>query len=90
MTSLVTPPLVADVVARDRRADRAQAPDGPGGYDRVALRDRAAVGHAPATASEVPVSIVHRRDLLDVAGAGELRRDRPTPMLLYGYGAYEI
>ena len=39
---------------------------------------------------EIPVSIVHRRDLLDRARPGRPARRRRCRSLLYGYGAYEI
>lgn len=38
----------------------------------------------------VPVSVVHRRDLLAPDGAPGDPPRSPAPLLLYGYGAYEI
>jgi oligopeptidase B len=88
-TTLVTPASSIDVdlstgerVVRKRREVR-------GGYDPgryvssriwVTARDGVAI----------PVSIVHRRDLLAVPGEPGSPPAAPMPMLLYGYGAYEI
>ncbi|HUD68799.1 MAG TPA: S9 family peptidase [Acidimicrobiales bacterium] len=87
-TTLVTPASSVDVdlasgerLVRKRRVVR-------GGYDPsryvssriwVTARDGA----------EIPVSLVHRRDLLeqtDEPGS----RPAPLPIVLYGYGAYEV
>jgi oligopeptidase B len=87
--TLVTPASSLDVdlasgtqVVRKRRAVR-------GGYDP----SRYVSSQVWVTARdgvEIPVSIVHRRDLLDAAADPGSRPAEPMPMLLYGYGAYEV
>jgi oligopeptidase B len=50
------------------------------GYDPARYESRRAWATAPDGA-QVPISIVYRRDL---------RTDAPSPLLLYGYGSYEV
>jgi len=60
-----------------------------GGYDETNY----VTGRLWVAASDrvrVPVSIVTRRDLVDVAPDGSLAPRTPMPLLLYGYGSYEI
>ncbi len=87
MTSMVTPALIADVVvATDELIERKRQP--VRGYDRSLF----ATGRLWVTASDgerVPVSLVARRDLVDVDAAGGLTPRAPAPMILYGYGSYE-
>ena len=88
MTSMVTPPLVADVVVatgewivRKRRTVH--------NYDASLY----ATGRLWVSASDgerIPVSVVARRDLVAIDDDGELSPIGPTPMLLGGYGSYEI
>ena len=78
-TSLVRPPSSFDyeLDTRELTLVREQPVTG---YDRSSLETH----REWATASDgtkIPISIVHRRDLV---------RDGQAPMLLYGYGAYEI
>jgi oligopeptidase B len=88
-TSLVTPASSVDVdlgtgerVVRKRRVVR-------GGYDpgsyvssRMWVTARDGV--------EIPVSLVHRRDLVSSPDAPGSVPAAPMPMVLYGYGAYEV
>lgn len=77
-TSLVTPATVIDLdLQTDERHIRKVQPV-LGGYDPSDYVSRRS--WATATDGErVPISIVHRRD-----------RQGPGPVLLYGYGSYEI
>jgi oligopeptidase B len=78
-TSLVRPPSSFDYGMVDHRLELVREQPVTG-YDRDTLE----TARAWATASdgtEIPISIVHRRGLA---------RDGGAPMLLYGYGAYEI
>jgi oligopeptidase B len=78
-TSLVRPPSSFDYHLVERRLDLVREQPVTG-YDRETLETR----REWATASDgtrIPISIVHRRGL---------PRDGSAPMLLYGYGAYEI
>ena len=89
MTSLVTPRLVADVVvATDESIVRKQQ-QVRGGYDPL----RYVTGRLWIEASDgyrVPVSVVARRDLVSVNSSGDVSPLQPAPLLLYGYGSYEI
>ena len=78
-TSLVAPAssFDYDLVARTMTLVREQP---VAGYDRSQLESHRAWATA-ADGTRVPISIVHRRGL---------PRDGSAPMLLYGYGAYEI
>jgi oligopeptidase B len=86
-TSFVTPPAVFDVdLATGERTLRKQQPV-LGGFtagDYVQRREWATAEDG----TRVPISLVWRRDAvtLDSAGTGA----DPAPLLLYGYGAYEI
>jgi oligopeptidase B len=78
-TSLVRPPSSFDYHLVDRTLDLVREQPVTG-YDRTTLETQ----REWATASDgtrIPISIVHRRGLV---------RDGTAPMLLYGYGAYEI
>lgn len=87
MTSMVTPPLVADVVvATDEWIVRKRQP--VHGYDASAF----VTGRLWVSASDgerIPVSVVARRDLVVVDAAGDLTPVAAAPLLLYGYGSYE-
>jgi oligopeptidase B len=50
------------------------------GYDPQRYESRRAWATAP-DGTQIPISIVYRRDL---------RTDAPSPLLLYGYGSYEV
>jgi oligopeptidase B len=87
MTSMVTPPLVADVVvATHEWIIRKRQP--VHGYDRSLF----ATGRLWVVASDgerIPVSVVARRDLVADDGTGALTPVAPAPLLLGGYGSYE-
>lgn len=78
-TSLVTPPssFDYDLDARTMTLVRAQP---VADYDPTLLESHREWAVA-ADGTRVPISIVHRRDLV---------RDGHAPLVLYGYGAYEI
>ncbi len=78
-TSLVTPASAFDYepAARASTLVKRQTVHG---YDPERYESRRAWAAAP-DGTQVPISIVYRRDL---------RGDGPSPMLLYGYGSYEV
>jgi oligopeptidase B len=78
-TSLVTPPSAYDYDLVDRTMTRVREQPVTG-FDREAFEAHRVWVPAP-DGTQIPVSIVHRRDLV---------RDGTSPLLLYGYGAYEI
>lgn len=89
-TSLVTPRLVADVVVATgevivRKQQKVLGDFDPSRY----TTGRLWVGASDGT--QIPVSVVGRRDLLTLGPhAGEIAPTRSSPMVLYGYGSYEI
>jgi oligopeptidase B len=77
-TSLVTPHSVYDLdMSSGRRTLRKRQPV-LGGYDAARYASEQLLALAD-DGTEVPVSLVYRRDL---------RRGQPQPLLLHGYGAY--
>ena len=89
ITSLVTPRLAADVVVATGEVIVRKRQVVRGGYDPAAY----ATGRLWVSASDgerIPVSVVARRDLVEVGPDGALRAREPAPLLLYGYGSYEI
>lgn len=89
MTSMTTPRLVADLVVETGELIVRKQQKVLGGYDE----SRYATGRLWVEASDgqrIPVSIVARRDLVDVGENGALTPREPSPFLLYGYGSYEI
>lgn len=78
-TSLVSPASAYDYDPGARTATLVKRQPVPG-YDPDEYESRREWATAPDGA-RVPISIVYRR---------ELRRDAPSPMLLYGYGSYEV
>jgi oligopeptidase B len=89
ITSLVTPRLVADVVIATGESIVRKQQIVLGGYDASEY----VTGRLWVTASDgvaIPVSVVGRKDLIDVGPDGELRARGIAPFLLYGYGSYEI
>jgi oligopeptidase B len=89
LTSMITPRVVADVVAAtgDLLVRKQQ---------RVLGNFRAedyATGRLWVTASDgvrIPVSVVARKEIVRRSDEGVLEPVAPTPLLLYGYGSYEI
>jgi oligopeptidase B len=88
ITSLVTPRLVADVVLATGEVLVRKQQKVLGDFDE----HRYVTGRLWVRASDgenIPVSLVARRDLVQVGGE-ELVATAPAPLLLYGYGSYEI
>ncbi|MGA7834533.1 MAG: S9 family peptidase [Acidimicrobiales bacterium] len=89
ITSLVTPRLVADVVVDTGEIIVRKQQQVLGGYDE----SRYVTGRLWVEASDqvrIPVSVIARRDLVTVGDDGTLKATAPSPLLLYGYGSYEI
>ena len=89
ITSLVTPRLVADVVVSSGEVIVRKRQKVLGGYDATNYE----TGRLWVRASDgvrIPVSIVARRDLVDRDCEGVLSAVQRSPLLLYGYGSYEI
>jgi oligopeptidase B len=89
ITSLTTPRLVADVVVDSGELIVRKQQQVLGGYDETQY----VTGRLWVDASDqvqIPVSIVARRDLVNVRDDGTLEAKSPAPFLLYGYGSYEI
>ena len=89
ITSMVTPNFIADVdltshelLVRKRQIVR-------GGYDRDAYVTGRHWGEA-SDGQRIPVSIVARRDVVRLNDDGSISPNGPAPLLLYGYGSYEI
>ncbi len=88
ITSLVNPRFVADIVIATGETLVRKRQKVLGGYDESNF----VTGRLWVTASDgerIPVSLVARRDLVEVDG-DQLRPKSPSPFLLYGYGSYEI
>jgi oligopeptidase B len=89
ITSLTTPRLIADVVVETGEVIVRKQQKVLGGYEESEY----VTGRLWVETSDqlrVPVSIVARRDLINVRDDGELEPVAPAPFLLYGYGSYEI
>jgi oligopeptidase B len=89
ITSLITPRLVADVVIDSGELLVRKQQKVLGGYDQ----SQYVTGRIWVQASDgvrIPVSVVAKRELVEVDLDGELRATSPAPFLLYGYGSYEI
>jgi oligopeptidase B len=89
ITSLVTPRLVGDIDVASGDMTVLKQQRVVGGYDASAY----ATGRLWVRASDgvdIPVSIVARRDVVEVDDAGNLTPIAPAPFVLYGYGSYEI
>jgi oligopeptidase B len=89
MSSLVTPLLVADVVVETGDVIVRKQQTVLGGYDA----EKYVTGRLWVEASDgvrIPVSIVARRDAVNVSENGDIEARTPSPFLLYGYGSYEI
>jgi oligopeptidase B len=79
-TSMVTPHSIVDVDLRSGERVLKKRQPVLGGYD-PALYDSTQILARAADGTEVPVSLVWRRDR---------RQGQPQPLLMYGYGAYGI
>ncbi|WP_298829115.1 S9 family peptidase [uncultured Piscinibacter sp.] len=79
-TSLVTPHSVYDVDMRSGERTLRKRQPVLGGYDPARYASEQMLARAD-DGTEVPVSLVWRRDL---------RHGAPQPLLMYGYGAYGI
>jgi len=79
-TSLVEPPSSYDYDVEARERTLVKRMPVLGGYDPATYTSERLWATAP-DGTRVPISLVHRRDVL---------RDGRAPALLYGYGAYEI
>jgi oligopeptidase B len=89
LTSLVTPRLIADVVVASGELIVRKQQHVLGGYDE----SNYVTGRLWVTTSDeqrVPVSVVARRDLVIVNDDGTLEARAASPLMLYGYGSYEI
>jgi oligopeptidase B len=77
-TSLTTPPSTYDYDMGTRQRTLLKREEVLGGFDPAAYEARRLYARA-SDGTEVPVSLVYRRDQ---------RRPGPQPLLLYGYGSY--
>jgi oligopeptidase B len=79
-TSLVTPACVFDYDMRSRQRELKKQQEVLGGYDPAQYQSERVYAQAP-DATEVPISIVYKKDF---------ERNGSAPLLLYGYGSYGI
>ena len=89
ITSMVTPRLVGEVDVRSGQLTVLKQQRVLGGYDESAY----VTGRLWVEASDgvrIPVTVVARRGVVVEGDEGELRVAAPAPLLLYGYGSYEI
>jgi oligopeptidase B len=89
ITSMITPRLIADIVVASGESVVRKQQLVLGGYkqsDYVTGR----LWVSASDGAQIPVTIVARRDLVDVASDGALSAKQAAPFLLYGYGSYEI
>lgn len=89
ISSLVTPMLVADVVVATGQVIVRKQQTVLGGYDSANY----VTGRLWVDASDgvrIPVSVVAHRDVMHVLDNGDIDARTPSPVLLYGYGSYEI
>ena len=89
ITSLVTPHLVADVVVATGETIVRKQQQVRSGYDA----SNYVTGRLWVDASDgvrIPVSFVARKDLIDTSNGSDPRAQAPAPLVLYGYGSYEI
>lgn len=88
-TSLVTPASDLDVeLSTGERVLRKRKPV-RGGYDPARFAS-ARLWVTARDGTSIPVSLVHRRDLLADGAEPGSAPATPMPLLLYGYGAYEV
>ncbi len=89
ITSMVTPRLVADVDVRTGEMTVLKQQRVLGGYDADAyVTSRLWVEASDGV--QIPVSVVARRDVVEVDDEGNISARTPVPLVLYGYGSYEI
>lgn len=89
ITSLITPHLIADVVVRTGVVIVRKQQAVRGGYDQ----SNYVTGRLWVDASDgvrIPVTYVARRELVQSSENSGDRVGAPSPLLLYGYGSYEI
>ena len=79
-TSLVTPPSIFDFNMETKERELKKQQEVLGGYDPSLYQSERLFAHAP-DGVRVPISLVYRKDLA---------AQRPSSMLLYGYGAYGL
>jgi oligopeptidase B len=88
-TTLVSPFGSFDVALADGSRTLRKRQVVRGGYDSTRLVS-SRLWVTARDGVEIPVSIVHRRELLGASGAPGDPPAAPMPLVLYGYGAYEI
>ena len=87
-TSLVSPSAVLDLELVERRPVLRKRQPVLGGFDPTRYRTFRLWARSEDGA-EVPISLVHRADLLPPGAEAGTAPRQPAPCLLYGYGAYE-
>ncbi|MEI8127292.1 MAG: S9 family peptidase [Actinomycetota bacterium] len=88
LTSMITPSTVADVNVTTGDLTILKQQIVRGGYNAENyVTGRLWVGASDG--QKIPVTLVGRRDLINVSDDGTLHPQAPTPFLLYGYGSYE-
>lgn len=88
-TSMVTPRMVQDVELATGATTLRKQQVVAGSFEAtnyVTCR----IWVSASDAQRIPVSVVARRDLVTVHDDGTFTPNAPSPMLLYGYGSYEI
>jgi oligopeptidase B len=88
-TTLVSPFGSFDVALSDGARTLRKRQIVRGGYDSSRLVS-SRLWVTARDGVDIPVSIVHRRDLLGAGGVPGDPPAAPMPLVLYGYGAYEI
>jgi oligopeptidase B len=86
--SFVSPHSTYDLVLGSGEETLVKRQEVRGGYDETAYVT-ARLWVPARDGVLVPVSLVHRRDLLDELSEGGAAPRDPAPLLLYGYGSYE-
>jgi len=89
MTSMTTPSLLASLNIETDEMTVLKQQEVLGGYDESSY----VTGRWWTTASDgerIPVTLVAHRNQAELLADGSLRPKGPAPLLLYGYGSYEI